>query len=219
MKQNAVYFRASAIISLCVCLLLTGLPSQVSADDRSRSNVYQWWDPQRVVGRSFLHRTEDGVSATIKFFSTLNQPNHVYTFWFLVFNAPENCGTSPCTPLDIENPAAEADFLYGGGIVTGGRQVSLGGRLARDDTAGSGFIEFGFPEFALGLTDPMNAEIMLAVHSHGPAGSGDWLKSQISSYLGGCMTLVGPGGFASGPGDVPDEIGECSTIFYSIHQP
>lgn len=205
--------------TLAACLFMLSTTSTVFAQDRTRANVYKWWDPQRVVGRSSLQRSEDGMKATVRIFSHAIETDRVLTLWIMVFNTPEGCATSPCSVPDLENPAASGDWLYGGGILTAGSLVTMGGSLGRDDDSGSGWIEIGFPDFALGLTDPFNAEVILAVHSHGPAGSGTWLKSQMSSYLGGCMEFLGPGGFAASEADVPDELGECSTVFYSIHQP
>ncbi len=66
-------------------------------------------------------------------------------------------------------------------------------------------------------TDPFGAEVVLARHSHGPAATGTALVDQLSSFLGGCTTFDGPDGFASGPEDVPDAPGECSTITRSLH--
>jgi hypothetical protein len=64
---------------------------------------------------------------------------------------------------------------------------------------------------AVGLLDPMNAEIQMAIHSHGPAVPGPTLKAQLSSFLGGCRVLLDVV-------DFPDEVGECVTFQSSIHQ-
>ena len=74
------------------------------------------------------------------------------------------------------------------------------------------------PELAVGLLNPQTAEIQLALHSHGPAGSGQVLKAQLSSFLGGCLVFLGPDGIADGPEDMPDAAGECSTFQYSVHE-
>lgn len=71
----------------------------------------------------------------------------------------------------------------------------------------------------MGLLDPMSAEVHLLVHGHGPALSGQALKSQLMSFLGGCdVFLGGPDGIADGPGDIPLNVGECSTFQASEHQ-
>jgi hypothetical protein len=53
---------------------------------------------------------------------------------------------------------------------------------------------------------------------------GPTLASQLSSFTGGCTVFLGdlelPGsGLADGPEDVPDAVGECSTLQASIHLP
>jgi hypothetical protein len=85
-----------------------------------------------------------------------------------------------------------------------------------NDTSGSGLAEVGGT--AVGLLHPATAEVMLALHSHGPAMSGQTLKQQLSSFLGGCQMFLGPDGIADGPEDMPVSPGECSTFQYSIHQ-
>lgn len=185
----------------------------------STANAHMFWDPLAVVGQSTLHRSAEGLKARFKVNADASDPDRVLTLWFIVFNHPAECASSPCSPADIENPATGGDFLYGGGIITTGKKADFGGSIATGDTSGSGFVEFGAPALALGVIDPFGAEVMLALHSHGPAGSGAFLKDQISSYLGGCFEFLGAGGFATGPDDVPDEVGECSTTIFSIHQP
>jgi hypothetical protein len=71
----------------------------------------------------------------------------------------------------------------------------------------------------VGLLNPLTADVQLALHSHGPAGSGQVLKAQLSSFLGGCQTFLGPDGIADGPEDMPVAVGECTTFQYSNHQP
>lgn len=206
------------ILAIALAVGLGSTPA-VWAHDSSDAAVYNFWDPIEVVGRSSLERNVDGLKARVKINASNTQSTHVYTLWFVVFNTPDGCATSPCSVADTFNPGANADFLFGGGTVTTDNKVEFGGSLATGDTSGSGMNEIGFPGLALGLTDPFNAEVMLAIHSHGPAGSGEVLAAQLSSFLGGCEVFLGPQGFAAGPQDVPDEAGECSTIMYSVHQP
>jgi len=163
-----------------------------------------------------LVRTEAGVSFT---YQTSSLPaGQVVTVWIVVFNNPENCATRPCqAPADVDNPAVHADFLYGGGHLIGGSgRGNFGGHLQVGDASGSGLAELGGP--AVGLLNPFTAEVILALHSHGPAASGQVLKAQLSSFLGGCQTFLGPNGIADGPEDMPVAVGECSTFQYSIHQ-
>lgn len=184
----------------------------------SDSPVYWLWDQGGTpVGTSKLVRTPNGISAMYR---TADLPaGHAMTLWFIVFNNPAACATTPCTLADFETPEAAADFLVGGGVVTGGGRTTIGGHLRAGDNSGSGYIEFGLPQFAVGLTNPLGADVILALHSHGPKRSGRDLVAQISSFLGGCDVFLGPGGFAGGPSDLPAADGECSTIQVSTHTP
>jgi hypothetical protein len=185
---------------------------------RTTSPVYTTWDSVTVVGRSALVRNEKGVAAT---FETSNlPPGRAVTLWFGVFNNPAACATRPCTPADAGNPDVQGDFLWGAGHIVGASgKGAFAGRLAVGDASGSAFIEFGMPQAAVGLLDPWNAEIILLLHSHGPSLTGQALKQQLTSFLGGCdVFLGGPDGFAEGPDDLPTNVGECTTFQESTHQ-
>ncbi len=220
-KRSFRYMVLSGLL-LAVLALVVILPAPAAADEpehRSTEYVYWWWDGATAIGSSTLTRTPNGISAN---YQAAGLPaRQAMTLWFIVFNNPGGCSTSPCSvPEDVFNPAAQADFLVGGGHVTGnGAKVTFSGYLPVGDASGSGMPEIGYPELALGLLDPMNAEVVLAVHSHGPAMTGQTLVKQISSFTGGCTSFLGTNGFASGPADVPANLGECSTIQRSVHQP
>ncbi len=180
------------------------------------SPVYWMWDPSTVIGTSRLVRTGSGLSAVLH--ASGVPKGHAMTLWFAVFNNPEACGTSPCTLADAGNAEVRVDFLWGGGAVTGGSgKVHLAGHVKAGDPSGSVFIEFGNPGAAIGVIDPRTADVMLLVHSHGPAVPGQVLKSQLSSFLGGCSVFLGPDGFAAAPEDIPLAVGECSTFQVSVH--
>jgi hypothetical protein len=216
--------RFLALLAGLFAIAAAGAVQHVSAQQgsgagrRSVSPVYSTWDTATVLGRSAVVRTDKGISAT---FETSNlPPGQAITLWFGVINNPAACATSPCTPADADNPDTRADFLWGGGNIVGASgKGALAGRLAVGDVSGSAFIEFGMPQAAVGLTDPWNAEIILLLHSHGPALTGQALKHQMTSFLGGCdVFLGGADGFADGPGDIPANVGECATFQESTHQ-
>jgi hypothetical protein len=143
---------------------------------------------------------------------------HAVTLWFIFFNRPDLCAARPCGASDLGT--AEGDFHLAAGHVTSDGKVTFAGHLQVDDISGSGLLETGM---GLGtpLTNPYGAEVILALHSHGPKMQGLQLKDQISSYLGGCvLPFLGDAiGFATGPQDIPDSFGECSTIQISVHAP
>jgi len=212
----------AALILAAVTATITATAASATSGAQSTHPVFWTWDPTTPVGSATLIRTDGSLSATDH--SSGIPAGQAVTLWFIVFNNPAACANDPCNIVDlIFNPAAQGDFLVGGGRVTGGSQTNLGGALQVGDTSGSGFIEIGMPGRAIGLTNPRGAEVHLALHSHGPAVAGPTLRDQINSFTGGCQVFLGNGGFpgsgiADGPEDVPDAVGECSTLQASVHR-
>ena len=203
LKSGLLALTASALFALPAAT-----EARRSSSDRITVSPVYWGD--EVVGTSTLVRTANGLSFT---YHTSGLPaGYAFTLWIVVFNNPAACFTSPCTDVDIfSNPAAQADFLWGAGHVIGGNGVgNFGGHLRVGDTSRSGLAEL-IKSPTVGLLDPMNAEIQMAIHSHGPAVPGQTLKAQLSSFLGGCNVLLDVV-------DFPDEVGECVTFQSSIHQ-
>jgi hypothetical protein len=197
-----------ALTASTVFALQAAPEARLSSADRITVSPVYWGD--EVVGSSTMVRTPNGISFT---YDTTGLPaGYVVTLWIVVFNNPGDCFTNPCTDKDIfENPAVQADFLWGAGRVIGGNGVGhFGGHLKMGDTSRSGLAELtGMP--TVGLLYPMSAEIQMAIHSHGPAVPGQTLMAQLSSFLGGCSVLLDVV-------DFPDEVGECVTFESSIHQ-
>jgi hypothetical protein len=206
----------TAVAALALQAGVEGRLPAAGSPHSTTSPVYWNWDPVNAAGSSTLTRAPNGVSFT---YHTAPLPaGQVVTVWIVVFNNPEYCATRPCSaPADVMNPDVQADFLYGGGHVIGGSgRGNFGGHLRVGDASGSGLAEIGGP--ATGLLDPYKPDIQLALHSHGPAQSGQVLKAQLTSFLGGCVTFLGADGIATGPQDMPTAPGECSTFQYSDHE-
>lgn len=206
--------------SLAAVLAISGLGAgSAVAGQSSVSPAFYLWDPGSNVGTSQLVRTNSGLNATL--LASGLPPGQAVTMWFIVYNNPSACSSSPCAIEDLFNPATEADFLHGAGKIIGASgHAGFGGYLRVGDVSDSGFPEIGFPpETSIGLTDPWGAEVHLALHSHGPAQTGQTLKSQLSSFTGGCLVFLGNAfGQAEGPGDMPANDGECVTFIASVHQ-
>ena len=231
MKKRTVMY--TAIIALI--LLSTSAFAYPASQKPSKSvaRVYWNWDvaaQENSVGVSVLSRQPNQIRAN--YFTSELPADQAMTLWFIVFNYPELCTEEEggCSFDDMgANAAAQGDFLVADGRVT--KQYGytwFRGRLAVDDTSGSGLAELseegciagyegcGGP---IGLVNPEGAVVNLAVHSHGPVLSGQELADQLTSFTGGCEEFLGAGGFAGHPGEVPDSAGECSTIQQSIHLP
>ena len=223
-KKNFVLVFVVLVFSLVTAgtLLAKGPPNH------SKSPVFWTWDfisgnTDNPVGTSKLLRNNNGVSA--QFRSDALTPGHAVTLWFVVFNYPEKCLAGPykCSPLDMGDTEAKGDFLFASGHVLG--NGNFAGRLNAGDTSRSGLAEVrGCQDCTPGLIEPESALVILAIHDHGPALTGQALKAQISTFLGDCHngSLGNMFGFATGPEDIPDELheaGMCSTIMHSPHRP
>ena len=228
MKENMRKSIVLVFVVLVFSLVAAGSLLAKGADYHSESPVFWTWDfiagnRDNPVGTSKLVRTSDGISANFKT-DALTTGNAV-TLWFVVFNYPENCLAGPykCSPLDMGDTAAKGDFLYASGHVLG--SGNFAGHLNVGDTSRSGLAEArGCQDCTPGLIEPESALVVLAIHDHGPALTGQALHGQISTFLGDCHngSLGNVFGFATGPEDIPDEpheAGMCSTIMHSPHMP
>ncbi len=215
---------------LLISFVLFATDTAMAAKPETSPVFWSWdfegGDTSNPVGTSTLNRNNSGISGTYK--TDVLTPGNAATLWFIVFNYPEECAAGPymCSPLDLGfGAAAQGDFLLASGHVIGGSgKGNFGGHLNVGDTRGSGFAEVNCPETgdcAPGLIDPHGALVVLAIHDHGPKQKGQTLKAQISSFLGGCEGPFNGNefGFATGPHDIPDAAGECSTIQFSPHVP
>lgn len=219
------------LLILIIALIVAGTVLASNQSQRSEASVYWSWDfesgnTDNPVGTSSLVRTSKGISGNYK--TEGLRPGNAVTLWFIVFNYPEDCVAGPylCSPYDLgPEAAAKGDFLVASGNVIGASGMGeFGGYLSVGDTSGSGFAEVNCPDTwdcAPGLIDPDGALVVLATHDHGPQQTGQVLKEQISSFLGGCEGPFNGNefGFATGFGDIPDEKGECSTMQFSPHMP
>lgn len=206
--------KATKLLMSAVLALAVGTGAMADGDNQSTADVFWWWG-EGPVGSSQLIRSHGGITATLQ---TAGLPaGHAMTLWIMFFDNPAACSTSPCTLADAGNPDAGFDFHYGGGNIVNGSQTTISGHIRVGDTRASGWAEVGGPGTPVALSNPMGADVILAIHSHGPALQGTDLAAQMSSFLGGCSAFLGPDGFAASMSDVPASPGECSTIQVSAH--
>jgi len=178
------------------------------------------------AGKTKLVRTSNGLTAQFK--TTGLTAGHAVTLWIMFFDNPEACTVAgQCDPaVDIGKPGVRFDFHYAGGHIVNGAKTTLTGHLQTGELSTSGWAEMvaigaAPPFFVTPLTNPLGAQVILAIHSHGPAQQGTTLVEQMSSYLGGCvLPFLGDGaGFAESAADIPANPGECSTIQLAFHNP
>ncbi|NIX56114.1 MAG: hypothetical protein GWN14_09345 [candidate division Zixibacteria bacterium] len=140
------------------------------------------------------------------------------TVWWVVFNEPGECGTSPCGEADIFDPDTRTDVLYAAGHVVGnGSQTNFASQLSLGDNSDSIMPFFnallGTNLPSLGLENPHSAEVHLVVRTHEEA-LPEFMPDMIRTFNGGCSYPPGvPTNFgAPGPNT-------CEDIQFSIHQP
>jgi hypothetical protein len=151
---------------------------------------------------SQLVRSKDAVFMT--FHTQGLTPGTVATAWWVFFNDPKQCATSPCRVADLlTNPASEPSLLYAAGRVVGpDGALDIGAYRAAGDTAGGETFP-PFPTPNPGLLDPRRAEIHIVIRTHGPALLGDAaaLAAQLTTFNGGCPPNT------------------CANVQVSIHEP
>lgn len=221
-RLNSMYSTRGAVALAALALVIgagTVYTARANGGESSTAPVYWFYDTVNPVGTSTLVRTPNGVSGVVQ--ASGLPANHAITLWVIFFNNPEYCLVAyQCdVPADLGRIGVDADFHGVGGLVTGGSgQATFAGHLNVGDVSGSGLLELDMAD-PIALEDPYGAYVVLALHSHGPRQTGRVLRSQISTFAGGCEEFLGPDGFATLSDHVPTQVGECSTIQYSRHQP
>lgn len=99
----------------------------------------------------------------------------VFTLWAFVFDVPDACTDGVCDMDDIgDTPARGSVYQLDGEIAYRNRLVM------------SGKIRIGqAPAVGLGLSNPLGAEVHLAMAPHGTALDGDELVAQLNGPVGG----------------------------------
>ena len=153
-----------------------------------------------VIGNSVLTRKRKEVRMDVS--ATDLQPYGAYSFWWVVFNEPDECSAGTAItrcgvgdlPMLGGDPAVEASLLWGTGFVADGiGSANISARLRRNQPPGEVVVGPGLQEVA-------GADIHGVLRSHGPAVAG-MTAEQVSSFNGGC----------------PDGVG-CANVQFSAHE-
>ena len=215
-------------VRLALCLSVTLWAASASAQPivTSHSQVYTFQDDagaftdfQPIPGAgSELSRTEDLVCGSI---DSHNLPKGAYTFWWVIFNNPENCanpapfGGGLCSEPDLFVESVNGSLLWGGAGIVGPDSVGHFSACLQPGVENApGLVLFG-PS----LTNPFGAEVHVGLKWHGDAqyGDADMLLSQLTT-LGGTeppcdaenLPLICPDPqFAVHPAGVPAR-GDCN---------
>jgi len=187
-------------ITCCIAVLTLALAATVSSQSTDSGNVKTTIVSVRSIATgavipasgASLSRNNDGVFATIS--SSGLTPGHVVTFWWTIFNNPENCANPTCAAPDLNNPATNGSLQYGGGtIVDAGGRVNFSGHLAQGENTGF-YLNPAFPNMpnpAPGIVNTKKAQIHLALRSHGVASADQAiLQQQLTAFPGGCAVAM-----------------------------
>ena len=209
------------LASLAMAALVAAPATAIAGGSKNQSQSPPFWtfDAPPPQGNTKLVRTKHGLFAKFK---TSDIPaGSAVTLWIMFFDNPEACTTPyACDPdVDVGLPGVRFDFHYAGARIVRRNRTLFWGYLPINELSTSGFAEIGAPPTP--LTNPKGAQVILALHSHGPAQWGTVLYEQLTSYLGGCdLPLLGDeNGFAQSFSDIPVNERECSTIQVAFHNP
>jgi hypothetical protein len=178
------YQKSISVFALVIgaCSLLGALPVQAGSKTSIAPLIVIATGAKAPGTGSILVRTKEGVGATVHASGLV--PGNVYTLWLGIYNKPKACATTPCSvPGDLMNPAVQGVLLFGAGQIAGeDGTVDFGAFRAVGDPSGKAE---GPPATAEALERPFQAQIHLAVRSHGPVIPG-MLTEQLSTFNGGC---------------------------------
>jgi hypothetical protein len=204
-KGKNWYSALGASSLVAVGVLALGHPSYGDPAAISESDVFLFGTTMQVEGASSqLVRTDAGVTATLQTHSL--EPG-VYSFWFAVFNVPENCAAPSvgrCGLGDLMNDLAVPSLLWGVGHVVGPEDV--GNSAAFDEPVGIVFASHlrvsnphGQVLFGPGLLDPWGADIHVVARIHGPQIPGR-IREQMTTFDGGC------------------DVNTCANVQFAVHE-
>jgi len=215
---------------LCILLGMLDAPCEATADDGDsgqapapNSAEMGWVSHAKVLSlladtffeevprsSSTLVRNRHGLIGTLDL-AHQELPNQATTLWWVIYNNPQFCETTPCTFDDFANEQVEASFF-----TTGGRVSNRFGevRLEGIVRAGAGRPGAEIDGAGPGLLDPLGAEVHLASRTHGDAddlaGAGVLQEALSTLFVGGnvedgvavgCPFETDPAGDPSGCAD------------------
>lgn len=183
-----------SIILGCIAFLTLAFGNNIDAQSPESGNVktsiaevnvFATTDPIPFAGASLV-RNNDAVFGTIS--TSGLTPGDAVTLWWVIFNNPSACDTSPCSVADLNNALTNAAALYRGGRVVGidGR-VDFSGYLAEGDNTGAFILAPNMPNPSPGIVDAKTAAIHFVIRTHGQASDDpDTLNLQLTTLTGGC---------------------------------
>lgn len=203
MKARSTGMKFVAGCAAALAILFAALPASAQNGARAAARGQTTLRPMRVFGGeapvlpgggSSLVRTNDGAYMSLNAFGLT--PGEAVTAWWVFFNNPKKCATSPCSVADLQNPDAEPSLVYATGRIVGADgTANFGAFRALGDTSGA--------VSGPGLLNPFKTEVHFVLRSHGPAAieNPEMLQQQLSTFNGGCPPNT------------------CGNVQVSIHEP
>jgi hypothetical protein len=218
-EEDAMFRRGFSALTVAAFVVL-GATLPAAATPKDKQPVYEFASGSAVTGAfSMLDRSADAVATKIR---TTGHAGHVYTVWYVIFNAPQNCSGGACGEDDIFNAdgsfnaeqieAARVSVVSGqdGDVANPAGRVQLDGGLAEGEIPdGPNRVVIGRGEdgalvplgVVTGLEDSAAAEIHIVLQDHGTAHEDqELLEAQLTQFAGACN---------------PD----CIDAQFAVHQP
>src|SRR5215207_24013 len=197
---RSIGFVASLIVSGLLLSSALAQDASTTEPNTQSSPVYRFSDGSQVEdGFARLTRFENGVTLAVST-ADLN-PSHVYTVWWVIFNAPENCSDGVCNADDllvVEDGVVPRDdagnrLMNMDGIAAANVSIlHAAGGFAVDDTlntsASLGLGDVPGIVAGPGLLDAQTAEIHIVIRTHGAANE-EAFADQLSTFGGGCEPM------------------------------
>lgn len=99
----------------------------------------------------------------------------VFTLWLFAFDHPELCSDGICDGNDIGDTPARGNVYQVDGEIADRHHLRMRGKVRLGQTPANG----------LGLSNPLGAEVHVAMAPHGVTGEGADLIQQLNSAVGG----------------------------------
>jgi hypothetical protein len=187
-------------IAAILSMPTTAFGDEVSSGNGVTPNVSTTDVVQAVTGNSVgvsrLFRDKRGVRVEIV--TSGLDIDAVYTVWWVIFNDPNACATTPCGPADAMNPATIPGVMWADGFHASSAGIgSMTASLLENDVSGE-----QAPFAANTLQNAAKAEIHMVLKSHGlPAANIADIFRQVTTSEGGPACMA------------------CADTHFAIHQP
>ena len=119
--------------------------------------------PGDAEGAATLIRSKNGLTAQIM--AADLEPGHPYTVWWIIFNFPGKCATSPCAAPDLMTAGGAVHYATAG-IAGGAGELNLAFSTTSGGAPEGAAFNATLPRTSLATNNGFNAEIHLVVVDH-----------------------------------------------------